>query len=413
MKKGGIMVCFNHLFLIKCITGIVFILFLSMCWMQREWILARGHACLLWLFVIFLRIKKFFTRNFFGCKGSQQRHANFNDDQPSFFDHLANRFLPNNATNIIVFMLDESPSVQKIIAGLKKTLGDTLKVSAILHVCNGGGNVAKLRNGIELTLSEDTQYDMAVTIGRTATLLAKNATMLLDEKPPIVFTAVKNPVGFKLVGSYNSSGNHLTGVTGINHDYKKQIELLLFLKSDVKKVLILHDTLFSKDDEAQKTIETLLCAKGITVQNLAVKDKRELGYVVEDRLKQDSEIDTLITLRDSLIASMPIIASVCNKYNVPILASDSSSVEAGAALGFGAPDELYGVFAAKHILEILKEHKFPSDIPISLLDTKETFRCNMAVLRQQGFDIPNKLFEFMNYVEAKKLFHSNSRTVLQ
>jgi putative ABC transport system substrate-binding protein len=293
--------------------------------------------------------------------------------------------------NIALVFPDHSPSVENIISGFGGVISNTFEI-VNYRFCNGEGNKALFRNRVRSVVCHEGGYDLLVPIGAYAALLTKDATMLMDEKPNIVFVGVKDPDKLKLINSYTSSGNHLTGVTGKDHDYETQIDILRLLKPQVKKVLLLSDATNPFSHEMQSTVHDILLKHNIIPKSLNMKtnNKREITRRLREHLL-DPDVDTIITLRDACIeGGMKDITKLCRERKVTLFASDSASVEAGAALGFGLLEKLYGLHAADQALAILQEQKHPTDVPSLIINYPEVLFCNIEAFHHQGIQVPER-----------------------
>jgi len=96
--------------------------------------------------------------------------------------------------------------------------------------------------------------------------------------------------------------------------------------------------------------------------------------------------DSVIVLKDNtVVAGLDVLVKLCNRYQVPLMASDLDSPDKGAAFGYGVYEIDFGVEAARKALQILNEGIAPTDIPVTAL-SNFTLRVNVEAAQKQGVE---------------------------
>ena len=303
--------------------------------------------------------------------------------------------------SMLVILLDENALTKKIETSFLEYFDDKRFPSLGIYAFNALGNIKRLQKGIEYI--KYFSCDAIFTIGAQATILLKKELDTHTKKIPIIFGGVKSPIELKLIQSLESSDNYLTGVTGVGHDYKKQIDLLLLLKKNIKKVILIYQPGEAWINKEKTFVENYLHERAIITHNILVYNKYEVHEKLEKYLQHDKSADALITFRSTAVLSaMQQIADLCKAYKVPLLASDLCSLNTGAALAFGSPDEYYGSLAAPLAHAILEEGKHPSQLPIVVYDRPAKMRINVENMRQQGLYIPENLLTLMERITINR-----------
>jgi ABC-type uncharacterized transport system substrate-binding protein len=381
------------IFITLCIAALL----LNILWTNRKYIHRIFHLWGLWVHFKVVKIKRFISRTLQKKTISIKHQLTEERNVKSLFFWVKKNILPRRPPIIGIISPHESPPMQKIIGGFTQTLEHRLSGPAEIHNYTGNGQLSTLNNIIQSAFQKDKRYDLVFTVGVHSTMLSRDKTAELQTPPPIIFTDVKDPERLGLINSQT----HLTGVRAYSYDYEKQIDLLRLIKPMVKNVLIVGDKLNPWTQEIISNIKNILHKRGITVQTVSIANKKEIIKTIQSQIK-DNSIDTLITLRDDIVASTKSIAELCNAHNVTILASDSCSVQAGAALSFGGSEQAYGVLAAYQSLAILEEYELPSNIPIVAFNNEEKLLINSATLQQQGLNIPENIIKLIEQIEVYK-----------
>jgi ABC-type uncharacterized transport system substrate-binding protein len=111
-------------------------------------------------------------------------------------------------------------------------------------------------------------------------------------------------------------------------------------------------------DEAIATGKEL----GITVSHRMVTTLNELNTVAQSL---SNDYDGILILKDHLVVSgASVLAIAAQKKQIPFIASDEGSFEAGADLALGVREREIGVEGAKLVAAVLNG-KNPCDLPVT------------------------------------------------
>ena len=229
-------------------------------------------------------------------------------------------------------------SKQGIIDTLKKNNSFLYEFTS--YVSPRVGDRTMIRSMIEDALIK--KHDVLIPIGALCSQMAKAVSIKRNDFTPIVFCGVKDPVSNNLMESEESSGNHITGVTGVGRDYKHQIDILLTLKPSIKNVLVVYCPSTTGILEQDKNlIASLLEKHGVSTHTVEIFNTNEIIQKVASSMPG---MDALITLRDPMtMGAAETLTKLCNKYKVTFFTCHLDAVNEGAALAYGMPEYDYGV----------------------------------------------------------------------
>jgi ABC-type uncharacterized transport system substrate-binding protein len=239
-------------------------------------------------------------------------------------------------------------------------------------------------------------YDIIFTIGTTCTQLVKTVCMMRRISTPVVFGGVLDP---ELVFLATRSTPLITGVKATAYNYyEHQIEILVMLVPQVKKVAILQDRVAASGSEvyaAQRIIE-LLARHGIDGQEVVIDDMNTWQTIITPYVPT---IDLIIVLRRSIFMSrfQEIVRLACEQH-VPIYSCDLSAVYRGAAIGFGDFDYKIGIEIVKKALPLLVEGGPSHDIPVSTVPWEGKVIINTAATQRQNLVINAGYAESMHSI---------------
>lgn len=273
------------------------------------------------------------------------------------------------------------PSLEQIEKGFVTTMEAANPDKYRFVTYNAQGNKTLMRSEIEEIVRQN--YALVFTIGTTTSQMATECLMKKGMTTPIVFASVNDPVTFHIVQSEASSGTMATGVKELLN-FNEELAALLRYKPQIKKIMLVYNPAEPGMAKDQQEIARLLKEKSITLTSVAVFQTNELLAKVTPFM---AETDALIVLKDNtVVAGLDALVKLCNRHQVPLMASDLDSPDKGAAFGYGVYEIDFGIEGAKKALQVINEGVAPTDIPVTAV-SKFTLRVNSAAAQKQGIDV--------------------------
>lgn len=198
---------------------------------------------------------------------------------------------------------------------------------------------------------------------------------------PILFSAVTDPESAKILNK------NVTGTSDKVDNVAAQLDLLVKLKPEVKKISVLYNPSEQNSVVQVKEIEEKAKEKNLTVVLHGVTSLGELAQVTKNALTQS---DALYLPTDNLVVSgMQLIASEAAAAKKPVIATENSSVEQGALLTMGIDYFELGKRTGEMAIEILNG-KPVDQIPFEI-SKKTTLYINEKTAKAVGIDVNNPL----------------------
>lgn len=299
----------------------------------------------------------------------------------------------NNEFNIAILIPIAHSAFDEIQQGFIETLKKN--ITANFDVYNAQGSRTLLRGQAEKIVQSN--YDLVFTLATSPSIIMKEVMNQRKRFIPLVCGAVDEPIKNGLIHSIESSGNNITTVTS-QTDFKKQINCMVQLKTNIKKVLLVYNP-NANLERHKKEIASLLNQKHITLTTVEVFTSNEMIQKVSGIIQGH---DLVLILKDTLVVSgIEGLVALCNRFRVPLCASDLNSGDKGAAFAYGVTEYSYGTASAKQALEILKNKKSPSQVP-SIFISDFKIKLNKCALHKQGVDCDEKVLnhEFIEVVSC-------------
>ncbi len=202
---------------------------------------------------------------------------------------------------------------------------------------------------------------------------------------PVVFTPVYDPVAVGLVKSWESSGNHLAGVSG-KVDVVKKLKLLTTLKPNLKELAVVYDP---NDPNALLELKDLQVAVpdfGLSLQELQVHDSASLSTITFPESTQFVFVPICRLIEEHFL----LLATNCQQQGLPICGHNLQAVQQGAACCVDSLHFELGVQAGVMAAQILQGVE-PSALPIARPEKVQIY-INGPISEELGLqvaDVPN------------------------
>lgn len=279
-------------------------------------------------------------------------------------------------TRIAIFQPVTHPALDEIAQGFIDTMESDTPLHYKFDRYNGNGNKILMQAQAQEILQKN--YDLIFTLGVGCSVTIKDLCQKKHNDTPIVFTAVDDPVKLDLQGST------ITGVID-QSNYQRQLDLLLECIPSIKKLLLVYDqSQASGLEKDKKQIDSILKEKGVGLTSIEILN---VGEIQQKVIGSIESADAVMILKDNtLVSGIDSLITLCQRYRVPLLATDLNSGAKGAALAYGIYESESGVQAANQAKLILEDGKLPSQVPIIPVE-KMTMKINCHHAKLQGFDI--------------------------
>ena len=276
----------------------------------------------------------------------------------------------------------DDASLNQIIANIKAQFGTiekekNVKIEVIEKNCNLDANV--LNQIIADFISR--KVDLMIGVATPVAIAMQAATE--DNKIPVVFAAVSDPLGAKLVDSLEKPGANVTGTSDFL-DTNAVMNLIFAQNPDAKKIGLLYDIGQDASTAAIKSAKEFLNAKGVEIIEYTGTNTSEI-VLAADKITAD-KCDAVFTPSDNTVmtAELSIYEKLADAGVLHYAGADSFALN-GAFLGYGVDYANLGVETAKMAAEILLDGKKPADMAVKTFDNG-TATVNTDICTKLGLD---------------------------
>ncbi len=179
----------------------------------------------------------------------------------------------------------------------------------------------------------DQEADVLVTLGTPVTLTAVNATLDMDDPPPVLFTAVHNPYEAGIAEASCIKPAHVTGMEIVT-SYDFVFETLQKQDPDLAVIGTIFDTAATSGVYGADRIIDMAGGMGISVETAGVTGLADLRAAADSLVQKGAQ--AIVLPIDSLTTQgLPIIVAIANENGVPVFHPSLGSIYYGATIGAG------------------------------------------------------------------------------
>lgn len=253
---------------------------------------------------------------------------------------------------------------------------------------NGQGDGTTLNQIASELISDD--VDLIVAVATTTAQIMQAAAE--GKNIPIVFSAVSDPVGAKLVDSLDAPGSNITG-TSDALDTEDIMNLILAQNPDTKKVGLLYSKSEDASEQPVADAKKILEEKGIEAVEKTGTTQDEISTAADALIAEG--VDAVFTPTDNTVMTAEL--AIYEKFaeaGIPHYAGADSFARNGAFCGYGVDYKALGIQTADMVAKILAEGADPATTPVETSDSNiATVNTETAAALGYDMDQVKKNFE--------------------
>ena len=277
----------------------------------------------------------------------------------------------------------DDASLNQIIQNIRERLGEigeekNAQFEIIEDNCNLDGSV--MQQIISNFIAEE--VDLMVGVATPVAMTMQGMTE--ENRIPVVFAAVSDPLGAGLVESLEAPGANITG-TSDYLDTAAVLNLIFAANPEAKKVALLYNPSEDASTAPIAAAREILAGKGVEVKEYTGSNPSEV-MLAADAIVTD-EMDAVFTPTDNTIMAAEL--SIYEKFaeaKIPHYTGADSFALNGAFLGYGVDYANLGRETADMIAAILLDGADPATLAVKTFDNG-TATVNTETCAAIGFDL--------------------------
>lgn len=217
---------------------------------------------------------------------------------------------------------------------------------------------------------------------------------------PVLFTAITDPLGAKLVDNYDKPGKNVTGTSDTHPDaINNTIKTIKDFFPDAKKVGMIYNSGEQNSVVNVKRAVESMGTLGLEPVEATVSNSSEVKQAADSLV---GRVDVIYIPKDNTaVSALEAIIQVANDNDIPLFVGEGDSVKRGGFAGYGFEYFDLGYTTGKMALEILNGTKQPGDIPVGFPEQLDLV-INKKAAQEQGIDLeklPKELLDKARFVE--------------
>ncbi|WP_019673338.1 ABC transporter substrate-binding protein [Psychrobacter lutiphocae] len=292
--------------------------------------------------------------------------------------------------NVAITAIVEHPALDSVREGIIEELaaegfkeGENLKI----NFQSAQGNTATAGQIAKQFIGDNPDVIVAIATPSAQSVAAATNTI------PLVFSAVTDPVEAKLLNSLDGSGTNVTGASDAL-PYAPQVELMQQVIPELKSVGYVYSPGEVNSTIVLKNLEAQLTPMGIQVHSAPAQKSNDIAMAARSIA---DKVDLIYTSTDNnVVSAYESLYQVAKESKVPLIASDTDSVERGAIAALGVNYHALGRETGKLVVRILNGED-PGSIPVYTPKDLDLY-VSKSHAAEQGIELSQALLD-----EAKQV----------
>ena len=208
---------------------------------------------------------------------------------------------------------------------------------------------------------------------------------------PVVYAGITDPIGAKLVPSWDASGSNVTGMSN-QMDVQPELDLMRELIPNLKAIGYVYSPGEVNSVTVLKQLQDAAAKHNITIVDVPAQTTSD---VLTAARSLKGKVQIIFTAHDNnVVAAYPSMYKAAVEMQIPLLAADSNSVNKGAALALGINDYNLGKETGKMVADVLRGKK-AGEMPSQRMTELELV-ISPKHAKEQGFTLPESVVKRAN-----------------
>jgi putative ABC transport system substrate-binding protein len=258
------------------------------------------------------------------------------------------------------------PSLEQVILGVKDYVeAQGLKDQVVFELHNANGNMVTVAQIAGKILSQKPDAILAIGTPSAQSVLNRNRDI------PVLFSPISDPVGAKLVKSWEKPMTIATG-TSDKLPIQGQIDLIKEMLPNVKRVGFLYNSSEANSVAIKKDFFEACLAKGLVPVEGVVTSSADILQVATGMTVDAFYVPT----DNTVVGSIEVVIKASLAKKVPLFTGEAESVAKGALASLATDYYELGKLTGKMLVDVLLQKAKPESTPVQVL-TNHTLVVNM------------------------------------
>jgi len=280
----------------------------------------------------------------------------------------------------------EHPALDATRDGIIKTVKECGYADAEFDTQSAQGNMVTA-NQIANKFAGD-KKDLVVGIATPTALALINTYQKLSPDTPVIFSAVTDPVGAKMVKDINKPGGNVTGVSDLA-PIESQFNLIYELGFTPKAVGIIYNSGEQNSRSQLALAKKAADKKGVKLVERAIANSSGVYSAAQSLVGKVGAM--FVTTDNTVVSAIESVVKVANEHDIPLIMSDTDSVDRGALAAKGFDYYKHGLQTGEMVCRILKGAN-PAVTPVEFQKDLQLM-INAKTAKEIGYTFPESILK--------------------
>ena len=306
-------------------------------------------------------------------------------DDPNTIDGAAGGETATEMKTVAITAIVEHPALDDVRKGVIDELSDEgfkEGENLTINFQSAQGNTATAGQIAKQFVADEPDVIVAIATPSAQSVAAATSTI------PMVFSAVTDPVEAKLVPKLDGSGTNVTGASDAL-PYEPQIELMRQIIPSLKNVGYVYSPGEVNSTITLKNLKEKLSPLGINVLEAPAQRSNDIAMAARSL---EGKVDMIYTSTDNnVVSAYESLFQIAKESKIPLIASDTSSVERGAVAALGVNYYDLGRETGKIVGKILNGEN-AGNIPVYTPQTLDLY-VSPKNAKAEGITLPQAVID--------------------
>jgi putative ABC transport system substrate-binding protein len=286
---------------------------------------------------------------------------------------------------IAVNQFVEHPALDAVLKGFQDYLKEK-GVACEYKIHNAQANMATTNQIAQTIAGENPDLVLAIATpsAQAQAQVIKKAEHMA--KVPLLFSAVTDPLGAKLVADLKKPGANITGVSDLT-PMDKHLGMILEFLPKLKSIGIVYNAGEANSKTLVQLLRDAAAAKGVKVEEATAAKSGDVYAAGKSLVGRCDAV--YVPTDNTVVSGLESLVKVCEQNKLPLFAGDVDSVPRGCVAALGFDYYLHGKQAGAMAERILKGAS-PAETPVEFQEGLK-LEINMKAAKAMGVTVPEAM----------------------
>ncbi len=279
----------------------------------------------------------------------------------------------------------EHPALDAVLKGFQEAMQEK-GVACEYKIHNAQANMATANQIAQTIAGENPDLVLAIATpsAQAQAQVIKKAEHMA--KVPLIFSAITDPKGAKLVDDLQKPGANITGVSDLT-PMDKHLGMILEFLPKLKRVGVVYNAGEANSKTLVQLLRDAAAAKGVKVEEATAAKSGDVYAAAKSLVGRCDAV--YVPTDNTVVSGLESLVKVCEQNKLPLFAGDVDSVPRGCVAALGFDYFLHGKQAGAMAARILAGAS-PAATPVEFQEGLK-LEINLKAAKAMGVTVPEAM----------------------